>query len=104
MPFARVTRTLDRADGKLYRQIAERLRGAITDGQLPVGTELPTEAALAEGFGVSLITVRHALRELEAEGLVAKRPAKPATVASAEELQLLVRWIDLGASYRGRAP
>ena len=84
MPFARLTRALDRADGKLYRQIATRLRSAIGEGRLPVGAELPTEASLAEGYGVSLITVRHALRELEAEGMIAKRPAKPAVVASAE--------------------
>ncbi len=84
MPTTRLTRALDRADGKLYRQIAARLRGAITAGRLAVGSELPTEASLAAGFGVSLITVRHALRELEAEGLIDKRPAKPAVVASSE--------------------
>ena len=84
MLTTRLTRALDRANGKLYRQIAARLRGAITAGRLPVGSELPTEASLAKGFGVSLITVRHALRELEAEGLIDKRPAKPAMVASAE--------------------
>jgi len=84
MPFTRLTRALDRADGKLYRQIATRLRAAITSGRLAVGQDLPTEAELAKGFGVSLITVRHALRVLEAEGLIEKRPAKPAMVASAE--------------------
>ena len=84
MPFARLARPLDRADGKLYRQVAARLRAAITEGRLPIGRELPTEARLAAGFGVSLITVRHALRELEADGMIEKRPAKPAMVASAE--------------------
>ena len=84
MPFTRPTRALDRADGKLYQQIAARLRSAIIAGRLPVGSELPTEASLAQGFGVSLITVRHALRDLEAEGLIDKRPAKPAMVVSAE--------------------
>ena len=39
------------------------------------------EADLAEHFGVSLITVRQALRELEADGLIRKRSAKPAVVA-----------------------
>ena len=47
----------------------------------PVGTPLPREADLAESFQVSLITVRQALRDLEAEGLIQKRAAKPAIVA-----------------------
>lgn len=84
MPFHRLFQKLHRADGKLYRQVAVRLGGAITAGQMPVGTELPPEAALADGFGVSIITLRHALRELEAEGLIQKRAAKPAIVVSAE--------------------
>jgi GntR family transcriptional regulator len=84
MPFSRLTRALNRADGKLYRQVAARVRAAIAEGRLGLGAQLPTEAVLARGFGVSLITVRHALRELEAEGLIEKRPAKPAVVVSTE--------------------
>jgi len=52
------------------------------EGQIVVGADLPTEADLAQGFGVSLITVRHALRDLAAEGLIKKRTAKAATVIS----------------------
>jgi GntR family transcriptional regulator len=74
---------LQRSDGPLYRQAAAHLRSAITDGRLAVGRELPTEAELATGFGVSLITLRHALRELEAEGLIRKRAAKAAIVTAA---------------------
>ncbi len=76
-----LTRQLRRADGPLYRQAAEALRAAIGT-TLALGDALPTEAELAQGFGISLITVRHALRELEAEGLIRKRPAKTAIVAS----------------------
>lgn len=76
-------RPLQRSDGPLYRQAAAHLRSAITDGRLAVGGELPTEAELASGFGVSLITLRHALRELEAEGLIRKRAAKAAIVTAA---------------------
>ncbi len=76
-------RTLLRAQGPLYRQLADILREPIASGALPVGGELPKEAMIAERFGVSLITVRQALRELEAEGLILKRSAKPAIVTSA---------------------
>ena len=48
----------------------------------PVGSELPKEAEIAEHFGVSLITVRQALRDLEADGLIRKRSAKPAVVTA----------------------
>ncbi len=79
-PF--VARRLSRGAGPLYRQAAAQLRAAITGERIGVGTELPTEAALADAFTVSLITVRHALRELEQEGLIRKRPAKAAVVAA----------------------
>lgn len=78
-----LTEILHRQAGPLYRQAADRLRAAIVGGQLGVGLPLPTEADLAQGFGVSLITVRAALRELEGEGLIRKRAAKTAVVASA---------------------
>lgn len=73
---------LRRSDGPLYRQVEARLRGTILSGELAEGALLPTEAALAANFGVSLITVRQALRELQAAGLVQKRAAKPAIVAA----------------------
>ena len=73
---------LIRDDGPLYRQLATRLRAPIQDGQLLPGCPLPREADLASQFGVSLITVRQALRDLEGEGLIKKRTAKPAIVAT----------------------
>lgn len=77
-------RTLAREGGPLYRQLADILRRPITDGVLSVGEELPKEASIADHFGVSLITVRHALRDLEGNGLIRKRSAKPAVVAARE--------------------
>ena len=76
-------RPLIRSNGPLYRQLADILREPITSGVFSVGSELPKEAQIAERFGVSLITVRQALRDLEADGLIRKRSAKPAVVTSA---------------------
>jgi GntR family transcriptional regulator len=76
-------RTPPRRDGPLYRQIEHVLRQEIGGGAWAIGTELPTEAQLATRFSVSLITVRHALRDLEAAGMIRKRPAKAALVTSA---------------------
>jgi GntR family transcriptional regulator len=76
------SRSLMRANGPLYRQLADMLREAIGSGAFPIGAELPKEAEIGQRFGVSLITVRQALRELEADGLIRKRSAKPAVVAA----------------------
>lgn len=74
-------RRLSRGSSPLYKQLLAILRESIVKGSPPVGTPLPREADLAEAFQVSLITVRQALRDLEAEGLIRKRAAKPAVVA-----------------------
>lgn len=76
------SRSLLRTNGPLYRQLADVLREPIASGAFPVGVELPKEADIAGRFGVSLITVRQALRDLEADGLIRKRSAKPAVVAA----------------------
>ena len=81
-------RSLLRSNGPLYRQLADILREPIASGSFPVGAELPKEAVIAERFGVSLITVRQALRDLEADGLIQKRSAKPAVVARTPTVNL----------------
>ena len=73
-------RRLNRGGRPLYKQLLAILRESIVSGSPPVGTPLPREADLAETFQVSLITVRQALRDLETEGLIRKRAAKPAVV------------------------
>lgn len=75
-------RQLMRSNGPLYRQLADILRSPIADGSFPVGASLPKEAEIADRFGISLITVRQALRELAADGMIRKRSAKPAVVAA----------------------
>ena len=55
---------------RLYRQIAEQLRGMITNGEYAQGTRLPPERDLAAQLGVSRPSVREALIALEVEGYV----------------------------------
>src|SRR5436309_9877041 len=50
--------------------IADQIRQAIVTGRLAEGERLPPERELAEQFGVSRVTVRDALRTLEAMGLI----------------------------------
>jgi DNA-binding FadR family transcriptional regulator len=58
---------------RLYRQIAEQLRGLITGGEFAAGTRLPAERDLARQLGVSRPSVREALIALEVEGWVEVR-------------------------------
>lgn len=51
-------------------QIANQLVAGIRAGELPVGTRLPSEAVLAERFGVSRASVREALSSLQFSGYV----------------------------------
>ena len=58
---------------RLYRQIADQLRGLITRGEYEIGSRLPPERDLALQLGVSRPSVREALIALEVEGLVEVR-------------------------------
>ena len=58
---------------RLYRQIAEQLRGLIGAGEFCVGARLPAERDLARQLGVSRPSVREALIALEVEGWVEVR-------------------------------
>jgi GntR family transcriptional regulator len=78
--------SLDRRRGPLYQQLADILRRQIAAGTFPIGSALPKEAEIADRFAISLITVRRGLRELQDEGLIRKRAAKPALVAASEPL------------------
>ncbi|GAA0264725.1 GntR family transcriptional regulator [Cryptosporangium japonicum] len=60
----------DSSSGLAYRRIAADLRGAITRGERPPGTQLPSESSLMTTYGVSRGTARQALAALAAVGLV----------------------------------
>ncbi len=61
---------LDRGTTPLHVAIAAQLAAAIASGQLVPGARLPPERHLAESLGVSRMTVRQALGELERDGLL----------------------------------
>src|SRR5438477_8806911 len=61
---------------RLANLVAETLRDRIVDGELPDGGLLPKQVDLLEQFGVSLPSIREALRILETEGLVTVQRGK----------------------------
>ena len=56
-----------------YAVVARELTEAIAEGRYPVGSLLPNELELAERFAVSRSTIRAAMRELQATGLISRK-------------------------------
>ncbi|OWJ68839.1 GntR family transcriptional regulator [Inquilinus limosus] len=56
-----------------YAFVARTLSEAIGTGRYPLGSVLPNELELAAEFGVSRSTIRAAMRELQASGLVSRK-------------------------------
>lgn len=70
------------ARSAIWAAIEGTLAGELAQGLYPAGTKLPTEAELAARFGVNRHTVRHALADLAAKGLVVSRRGAGVFVAS----------------------
>jgi len=66
----------------IWQAIADALRSDLADGKYAPGDKLPTEAGLAERFGVNRHTVRHGISALVEEGLIRTRRGSGAFVAA----------------------
>lgn len=75
----------------LYHQLKQVLQSDMEQGIYKPGERLPSEPELVREYGVSRITVRQALDELEAEGRVVRRHGKGTYVAEPRIEQGLVR-------------
>lgn len=76
------------------RNISQHLRALILRGGLKPGDRLPSQRELASQLGVSRPSVREALAELEAMGLVTIRVGSGVFVASADQRAPLWRFSD----------
>ncbi|MFI7358832.1 GntR family transcriptional regulator [Streptomyces avidinii] len=56
----------------LWYQVSQSLRASILGRTPDASLRLPTEEQLAEHYGVSVLTMRQALKELENEGLISR--------------------------------
>lgn len=65
-----------------YVQIADGLLERIEAGELLPGDRLPSERELSERLGITRVTLRQALRMLEVQGLLIRRPGAGTFVAS----------------------
>jgi DNA-binding GntR family transcriptional regulator len=72
--FSPASIVVDRASPvPLYYQVAHELERAIESGELPAGTRLENEIALADHLGLSRPTVRRAIEYLVDRGLVVRK-------------------------------
>ena len=65
-----------------YQRVQESLAEELARDRRPAGSPLPPERALAEHFGVSRVTMRRALDELERAGVVSRTPGGGWAVAA----------------------
>jgi len=70
----------------LYLQLTEQIKDMIADGDIAVGSLLPSEPELCENLSISRSTVRQALANLETQGYVVRRRGK-GTYASKPKIQ-----------------
>lgn len=76
-----------------YQIVEDYLREQIEAGEFTIGSTLPTEGALCEQFGVSRATVRTALANIQADGLITRSPAIGSRViASAPRQEFSTGW------------
>lgn len=66
----------------LWFQVEEAIRAIIKSGEWATGDQIPAEDRLCALFGVSRITLRHALRNLEESGLLRREHGRGTFVRS----------------------
>lgn len=76
----------------LIKQVRDGLRAKITGGLWPAGRRIPSERELAESLGLSRLTVRLALNDLVAEGLLQREQGKGTFVKQPAMEQALGRF------------
>src|SRR5215510_12824078 len=83
-----------------WQQVADDLRRQISDGRLPVGSQLPTVARLIETYGVSSTVIKSAISQLKAENLVIGQQGKGVYVRQLYRVFLSTPMAALGDGYQ----
>ncbi len=79
----------------LHRQLRDLMMARVEAGEWSPGTYLPSESRLAEEYGVAVGTLRKALLDMAAEGVVVRRQGKGTVVASHDSDAVLFRFFNL---------
>jgi GntR family transcriptional regulator len=84
----------------MYVQIREALRHRIISGELRPHDQIESEHAISALFNASRVTVRHALKDLEHEGLIFRVHGKGSYVSKPKIMQDITRLRGLAESMR----
>jgi GntR family transcriptional regulator len=71
----------------VYARIQRDLAASIAEGEYATGSRIPSETSLAKRFGVTRMTVRHAVDGLIRDGLVTRRHGSGTYVAERPQAQ-----------------
>ena len=74
---------------RVYLQIVRIIRDMIINGELPVGTQIPSGAQMKRAWGVNRLTGAMAVEELRKAGLVVTRPGVGTFVAASPSKQVI---------------
>ena len=85
-----------------YATVKASLRERIARGGWQPGVRLPSERELVQEFGCARMTVHRALRELEDEGLIARRQGSGSYVAELHPISNLLRVRDIAEEIHER--
>lgn len=86
----------------LYARVKDHILGNIRSGAWAPGQRVPSENELVESFGISRMTANRALRELMAEGFLARVPGVGTFVREAPALSSLVELRDIAGEIAQR--
>ncbi|NQT59771.1 MAG: GntR family transcriptional regulator [Bacteroidetes bacterium] len=87
-----------------YHKVYNVLREKILDKSLKAGEKIPPERILCETYGVSRITIRHALQMLQDQGLVDRMPGRGTFVRAPKQKKMPILDMDYEASLTKAAP
>lgn len=79
----------------LYREVKEKLIQALAAGEWQPGGKIPVERELAQRYAVGISTVRAAVSELEAAGILSRRQGKGTFVSEHANQGRLYRFFNL---------
>jgi len=72
----------------LYKQVTDQIREAIATGELAPGEKLPSIRELGRALDVSLITIKRAYQDLEAQGCIVTRHGRGCFVDRVDQADL----------------
>jgi GntR family transcriptional regulator len=79
------------AEVPIYVQVRDIIKTDILEKRIRPNEKIPSENVLAKEYGISRMTVRHAIRELQKEGWVFTKHGKGSFASSQNDTQMLVK-------------